>query len=84
MAEEATNELMLTILRDLQDGQQSMRKEMNDRFAAFDVRLDDIDERLDTIETTVSGLAGMIALVYGEQLKIEERVEKIEARIPAE
>lgn len=77
MAEDATDELMLTILRDLQEGQRTLRKEMNERFEA-------VDERLDTIETTVSGLAGMIALVYGEQLKIEERVEKIENRIPAE
>jgi len=80
MAEEATNELMLTILRDLQDGQ----RRVENRIDQMDARFDDIDERLDTIETTVSGLAGMIALVYGEQLKIEERVEKIEARIPAE
>jgi len=84
MAEEATNELMLTILRDLQEGQNALRRDVDARFDAFEKRFDLVDERLDTIETTVSGLAGMIALVYGEQLKIEERVEKIEARIPAE
>lgn len=73
MAEDATDELMLTILRDLQEGQrtlrdeqQTLRKEMNERFEA-------VDERLDTIETTVSGLAGMIALAYGKRLKSRTR-----------
>lgn len=44
-----------------------MRREMDLRFAAVEERFNGIDEHLDTIETTVSGLAGMIALVYGEQ-----------------
>lgn len=84
MAEEPTNELMLKILRDLQDGQNSMRREMDARFDTVNQRFDSVEERLDTIETTVSGLAGMIALVYGEQMKVEERVDKLEGSVPAE
>lgn len=58
--------LTLEILKSIQSEIREMRTDINDR--------------LETLETQMGGVGGMLTLIYGKQLDHEERIEAIEAK----
>lgn len=64
---------------------QEMRAEMRQGFALVGAKMDqvsaqveDLTERMETVETTLSGVAGFVAMVHGTQLDQDERIRKLE------
>lgn len=74
MAEELEN-LTLRLLQELRTEMREMRSELNDRCS-------DIDERLEGLTLRVDGNTVMFSMLGGLVHRHEERLDKIEARLP--